>query len=56
MGPRIVYNEAYDDGNFDGQPERQVRGVNVSLFRNDRSSVFWNSVFGRDIAVIHTGT
>ena len=28
---------------------------NYSLFRNDRSSIFSNGVFGIDIGVIHTG-
>ena len=50
-----VYIESYDDGNFDVQPKRQVRGVNLSLFRNNWSSIFSNKVFGIDKAVIHTG-
>ena len=50
-----VYNEAYDDGNVDVQPKRHIREVNLSLFRT-RSSIFWNRVFGIDIAVIHTDT
>ena len=49
--------EAYGDGNFDIQPKRQVRGVNLSSFRNNQSSVFSNKVFEiDDIAVIHTDT
>ena len=51
-----VYNEAYDDGNFDVQPKRQVRGVNLSLYRNDRSFILSNKAFGLDIAVIHMDT
>ena len=52
-----VFYEAYGDGNFDIQPKRQVRGVNLSSFRNDQLSVFSNKVFGiDDIAVIHTDT
>ena len=35
-----VYDEALDDGNSDVQSKRQIRGVNLSLFRNDRSSTF----------------
>ena len=50
-----VYKEAYDDCNFDVQPKRQVKRVNLSLFRNDRSSIFSNRVFGIDITVIYTG-
>lgn len=38
-----VYNEAYDDGNFDIQPKR--RGVNLSLFQNDRLPIFLNRAF-----------
>ena len=49
-------NEAYDGGNFDVQPNRQVRGVNLYLFRNGRSFIFSDKAFGIDIAVIHTGT
>ena len=51
-----VYNEAYDNGNFDVQSKRQVRGFNLSLFYNDRSSTFLKKGFGRDIVIIHTGT
>ena len=40
-----IYNETYDDGSFDGQPKTQVKGANLSLFRNDRSSIFSNKVF-----------
>ena len=35
-----VCNEAYDDSNFNVQSQRQVRGFNLSLFYNDRSSTF----------------
>ena len=51
-----LYNEACDHGNFDVEPKRQVRGVNLSLFRSDQSYIFLNKAFGIDIAVIHTGT
>lgn len=51
-----VYNEACDDGNFDVQTNRQVRGVNQSLFQNDRLSIFSDKAFLIDIVVFHTGT
>ena len=51
-----VYNEVYDDSNFDIQSKRQVREVILSLFRDSRSYIFSNRVFGTDIAVIDTGT
>ena len=49
-----VYNGTYDDGNFDVPSKRQVRGVNISLFRNDRLYTFSKKVFRIDLAVIHT--
>ena len=51
-----VYNEARDNNNFDVQSKSQVRGVNLTIFWNDRSSSFSTKVFGIDTAVIHTGT
>ena len=51
-----VYNEAYNDGNFDVQSNRQATGLNSSLSYNDRKSSLSKKVFGIDIAVIHTGT
>ena len=41
-----VYNEAYDDGNFDVQSKRHLRGFNLFLSYNDRSSIFLKNVFG----------
>ena len=35
-----VYNGTHNDVNFDVQSNRQVREVNLSIFRNDRSSTF----------------
>ena len=51
-----LYNEAYDDNNFDVQLKRQVRGVKLSSFRNDQSYTSSKKVFGIDIAEIHAGT
>ena len=51
-----VYFEGYDDSNLDIQPKRQIRGVNLSLFRNDQSSIVWTKVFAINMTVIHTGT
>ena len=51
-----VYNEAYNDGNFDVHLKRQATGLNSSLSYIDRTSTFLKKVFGIDTAVIHTGT
>ena len=46
-----LYNGIYNDGNFYDQSKRQVRGVNLFLFRNDPPSTctFSKKVFRTDI-------
>ena len=51
-----LYNEAYDDVTFLCSLKRQAREFNLSLFHNDRSSIFSKIVCETDIVVTHTGT
>ena len=51
-----IHNGTYDDDNFNVQSKRQVREVNLSLFRNDRSSTFSKMAFKINKAVINIGT